>query len=64
MLISGSQRLYGMPRAGRPTAADRRRAAESQLRLRERRAEEQRQAELQRPGYIELKGRTNFGIIF
>ena len=48
MVISGSQRLYGMPRAGRPTAADRRRAAERQRRLRERRAEEQRQAELQR----------------
>ena len=37
-----------MPRARRPTAADRRRAAERQRRLRERRTEEERQAALQR----------------
>ena len=37
-----------MPRPRRPSAADRRRAAERQRRLRERRTEEQRQAELQR----------------
>ncbi|KAF0312344.1 Reticulocyte-binding protein 2 a [Amphibalanus amphitrite] len=37
-----------MPRAGPPTAADRRRAAERMRRLRARRAEEQRQAELER----------------
>ncbi|KAF0294844.1 Reticulocyte-binding protein 2 a [Amphibalanus amphitrite] len=37
-----------MPRAGPPTAADRRRATERMRRLRERRTEERRQAELER----------------
>ena len=45
---SGPRRPSDMPRAGRPTAADRRRAAERQRRLRERRTEEERQAALQR----------------
>ena len=45
---SGPRRPSDMPGARRPTAADRRRAAERQRRLRERRTEEERQAALQR----------------